>query len=87
MGLNVLNRNGGCSKGSTAIIIAWKMKKATDGGYSGWGIMPMHHTNGLCMDFLHKSPLQTSPNGGGLKLSENSEGLQLMTWHFKESAL
>ena len=55
MARNELNRNGGCSKDNTGIIIVWKMKKAIVTGCSGQGIMMMINLiNGLFMDFLHE---------------------------------
>ena len=39
MDRNGSNRNGGCRKDNTGIIIVWKMKKDAGIGCSGWGII------------------------------------------------
>ena len=58
MGQNGLNRNGGCSRGNTGIIIVLKMKKVIAIGYSDQGIIkPINHINGLFMDFLREKDL------------------------------
>ena len=78
MDLNGSNRNGGSKKDSIVIIIMWKMKRDAGTGYSGWGIMMMLLTGGLCMGSLHDAPQSSlevralySPPKGGVRIPGN----------------